>query len=172
MKRLVGLDLSLVATGFADRHGTCVLKTKLRGMARLDWIERAILDELEPDPLVIVEGYSYGSRGSAVYNIAELGGVVRLALWRAGITYVEVAPGALKKFTTGKGNASKDEMIAGAIRRWGFDGSNNNEADAYMLRQMGLAKYDSTWEGPEYAQVAVGHVEWPELEDPLTTEAR
>lgn len=43
-----------------------------------------------------------------------------------------VHTGTLKKWATGKGNASKDEMIAEARRR-GFTPQNDDEADAVLL---------------------------------------
>jgi hypothetical protein len=46
-----------------------------------------------------------------------------------GIPYEAVPVGTLKKFWTGKGNASKGEMIEAARER-GFEPASDNEADA------------------------------------------
>lgn len=43
-----------------------------------------------------------------------------------------VAVGAIKKFWTGKGNASKEEMIAEALKR-GHEPADDNEADALAI---------------------------------------
>jgi crossover junction endodeoxyribonuclease RuvC len=42
---------------------------------------------------------------------------------------------AIKKFATGKGNASKDEVIE-AVRSWGYDPIDDNEADAIALAHL------------------------------------
>ena len=52
---------------------------------------------------------------------------------------MEVAPTSLKKFVTGKGNAKKDLMLLSVYKRWGFDTTNDNKADAYGLAQFGRA---------------------------------
>jgi crossover junction endodeoxyribonuclease RuvC len=85
--------------------------------------------------LVVIEGCSYGSKGQSVYQIAELGGIVRFWLYQHAITTVEVTPSTLKKFATGVGNSGKDQMLAAAIRRFhlGEGRDDNNEADAYLL---------------------------------------
>lgn len=49
-----------------------------------------------------------------------------------GIAYQGVPVGTIKKHATGKGNASKDAMIAAAMAR-GFNPADDNEADALAL---------------------------------------
>lgn len=49
-----------------------------------------------------------------------------------GVEYQSVPVGEIKKFWTGRGNASKDEMIAEARRR-GYDPVDDNEADAIAI---------------------------------------
>jgi Holliday junction resolvasome RuvABC endonuclease subunit len=48
------------------------------------------------------------------------------------IPYKGVPVGTIKKHATGKGNASKDDMIAAAVKR-GFAPVDDNEADALAL---------------------------------------
>ena len=48
------------------------------------------------------------------------------------IPYQGVPVGTIKKHATGKGNASKDDMIAAAVRK-GFAPEDDNEADALAL---------------------------------------
>jgi Holliday junction resolvasome RuvABC endonuclease subunit len=48
------------------------------------------------------------------------------------IPYQGVPVGTIKKHATGRGNASKDEVIA-AMRARGFDPADDNEADALAL---------------------------------------
>jgi Holliday junction resolvasome RuvABC endonuclease subunit len=47
--------------------------------------------------------------------------------------YVAVHTATLKKWATGKGTASKDEMKAAARRLWGVEPSTFDEADALCL---------------------------------------
>jgi crossover junction endodeoxyribonuclease RuvC len=83
--------------------------------------------------LVVIEGDSYGSKGQGVYQIAGLGGIVRFWLYQHELTTVEISPSTLKEFATGAGNAGQDAVLAAAIRRFHFQGTENNEADAYLL---------------------------------------
>lgn len=162
--RVVGMDLSLTAAGFCDASSPYTLKTDhLRGCERIATIRDHVLGfvRANDDPLVMLEGYSFASKGTAVINLGELGGVVRLALHEAGITVVEVAPSALKLFGTGKGNANKVAMGMAAQRN-GYTGpEDDNAIDAWWLRQFGLY---GTPEGPattEYRTRAFDKVEWP-----------
>jgi Holliday junction resolvasome RuvABC endonuclease subunit len=178
--RVLGLDLSLVATGVADESGTRVIKAPKKevfGAARLSFIHDELFEEMRfvrgdrnydkmPD-VAIIESAGY-FKGDAQY-VLELHGVVKLALYRLGIPFVLVAPQLVKKFATGSGVADKDHMLAAAIRKFGFEGTSNNEADAFLMRQMGLAHYDmvffegeATW--PGYQREALARIEWPTLE--------
>lgn len=168
---IVAFDLSLTRTGWA-RYTTVLdeatitvgtITPKSTGMPRLAEIRQQVLDLAEAASLVLVEGYSYGSKGSAVVNIGELGGVVRLALFEAGHIVTEVPPSCLKKYATGRGNCGKDEVLAAAIRRLWYQGHDHNESDARWLLEMALA-----WQGrPEAVAVPAVHreglakVRWP-----------
>lgn len=140
----MGLDLSLTATGVALPDGTTrLVKPPVccnRGMRRLRWIREKILGMVYANQVthVAVEAYSFGSRNSHAHALGELGGVVRLALAEAGIPYIDVPPSSLKKYATGKGNATKELVLVHAVRRLGYPGSDNNEADALWLRAAGL----------------------------------
>lgn len=141
---VIGLDLSLTETGISTPEETTHLKTpasKIKGMRRIQAILDFVWKKITPyyeNPLVMVEGYSYGSRGNAMISIGELGGIVRFDLWGKGIEYMEVPPSTLKIFAAGKGNVGKTEVVVAARERLGFDGMNDNEADARWLRELGL----------------------------------
>lgn len=55
------------------------------------------------------------------------------------IPYQGVPVGTIKKHATGKGNASKDAMIAAARER-GLDPQDDNEADALALLDFAMAQ--------------------------------
>lgn len=185
---VVGLDLSLTATGVSSDEGTRVLKVGGDGMERLAMLRDAVLrathvtdqDQLDrpcsqcwehpellvdgshPD-VVVVEGYSYASANQA-HQLGELGGVVRLALWEVALPYVVVPPKLLKRYAAGNGNAGKDEMLAAAIRRLGYEGHDHNAADAMWLRAMALDHYGfPLCPMPAANRAALAKVAWPSL---------
>lgn len=165
---IVAFDLSLTRSGWAmqESHGVIVPpRGHDRGMRRIAWIRDRVLQHADGADLVVLEGYSYGSKGSAVINLGELGGVVRLALFERRIPYVEVAPGTLKRYATGKGNAGKEEVLAAAIRRLDFTGHDNNAADALWLWQMATDAYGLVAAAvvPAAHRAALQSVEWPAL---------
>ncbi|WP_121605327.1 crossover junction endodeoxyribonuclease RuvC [Virgibacillus sp. Bac332] len=94
---------------------------------------------------VTIEGFSYGSRGQGVSTQYGIGWAIRMKLVELqGMDYIykytDVAPSALKKFVTGKGNASKDIMMRDVFKKWGFENNSNNICDAYALARYGLEK--------------------------------
>lgn len=175
---VVGLDLSLTATGVATERGTEALRTDLRGCERLAWLRDAVMAHCTPvdnglvfpdwemeATLVVLEDYAY-SRSNQAHQIGESHGVIRLAFHEAGIPVALVAPTARAKYATGKGNAGKAEVLAAAIRRLGYDGHDDNEADALWLRQMAIDHYGLTEPSapmPAVNRAALDNVDWPEI---------
>lgn len=142
--RCIGLDLSLSSTGMSCLHFVHgetyraeiarVQPKKLDGPRRIVYIRDAVLEFVEaqrPD-VISIEHYAFGAKNQA-HQLGELGGVVRVALHEYGYGYYDCAPGVLKKFVTGKGNAPKDVVIKGVYKQWGFDTDSNDVADAYSL---------------------------------------
>lgn len=140
---IFGLDPSLTSTGVATRLDDgnelarpATIKSKATGPLRLVEIRDVLRDLIPPNAAVYIEGYSFSSRFSRAHALGELGGVIRVDLWERGIRCVEVAPKMLKSWAVGKGNAGKEEMLAAAIRG-GYEGHDNNEADAWWLAHLG-----------------------------------
>ncbi len=139
--RVVGLDLSLTATGVAFWTGaTTTWAPRARGVERLAWFRSTVRNLLDGDgiELVVLEDYAYHGQMAHSHELGELGGVVRLTLHEMSQAWAAVVPSALKKYAAGKGNCSKDEMKAAARQRLGFVSESDNEADALWLRAMGL----------------------------------
>lgn len=161
--RIVAFDLSLTATGVASDDGVEVLtppESCSRGIARLRWLRGAILDRA--GDVNVLEGYSFASKGRAIISLGELGGVVRVALTDAGVQWVDVPPTCRAKYATGKGNASKESVFAEAIRRLGYAGCSNDEADALWLRAMALDHYGAPLcEMPKAQRAALETIRWP-----------
>ena len=60
------------------------------------------------------------------------------------IPYGGVPVGTIKKHATGKGNASKDEMVA-AMRVLGHNPTDDNEADALALLAWAVERTLESW---------------------------
>ena len=156
-----GFDLSLTASGIIviDSEGTVVvrgvIKSKTVGAERLNDIQNAVRSMLSGYAIksVCIEGYSMGfgagkkvgAEGAAcapmgrLANLGELGGVIRLLLFRLGVPYKEIAPTSVKKYATGKGQGPKDQITMYVYKNWKFEPKDNNEADAYVLARMALS---------------------------------
>ena len=110
-----------------------------RGYSRLQLIARAVeytIKQWEPE-FAVIESYALGTKGRLV-TLVECGTVIRTTLYLLRIPWVEVTPSALKKWTTGSGNADKSKMAECVLKRWGFKSHSDDITDAYALAQMGL----------------------------------
>jgi len=144
MSSYLGIDTSLEGTGLCliTVAGAVIrqetISTGLRGMERLSEIKKRA-DLFIPDDVVFVafEGYAYHAVGS-VFELGEVGGVVRLLVHERRMTYVDVPPINLKKFATGSTSAEKEHMIE-AARAAGARPEDDNQADAYFLARIALA---------------------------------
>lgn len=169
--KVIGLDLSLTAIGVAGDFGTSVLTHKLPTHAtepekceRLHTLS-ARVDVITRDAdVVVIEGYSFGSQHSHAHSLGELGGLVKVILWRREVPFVIVPPKRMKKYATNNGNASKEAVLAAAVRERS-EIETTHEADAFWLRHMGLAHYLNDDEiAPKYRKEVLGHIVWPRLE--------
>lgn len=97
---------------------------------------------------VCMEGYSYGS-AQGREEAGELGVMVKSALRqileRPACYPTIVPPKMLKKFATGNGNATKEQMLESVFTRWDVDFAArfskalaHNAADAYALARFAL----------------------------------
>lgn len=139
---VIGLDLSYSETGLSWAGGTRVVKTlPAHGCdvmrARRIWEE--VMPCLEDSVVVWMEDVP--PVGHAIHRLGVLQGIVRDRLMSLRVPVVRVAPGSLKKYATGAGNASKTAVVGECIRRLGYQGTNHNESDAIWLREMGLAAH-------------------------------
>jgi Holliday junction resolvasome RuvABC endonuclease subunit len=117
--------------------------------------------------LVALEGFAFGARGRAVFDIGGIGWVIRVAIHEAGIRYVEIPPAVLKRYATGRGNADKQAMQMAAVKRLGYasDKPDDNEVDALWLRALAMDAYHApVCEVPRAQRDAsVAAVTWPRL---------
>lgn len=139
---VVGLDLSLTKTGVAHASGDVGIfkpHESDRGVRRLALIRDAVLEVMPLHvELVVIEDYASGAHHRGL-DIGELGGVIRLALWDAGIPYLLVNPMQLKKYACGTSKVDKYQVMQAAERRLGYKGHSDDESDALWLRAIGWA---------------------------------
>lgn len=94
-----------------------------------------MLKDKYPGIEMAMEGYAYGAKLNRE-KMGELGGIVKAAWFEATSTEPRViTPTELKKHITGKGRASKEEILA-AVQITQPDIVNHNVADAYGLAHM------------------------------------
>lgn len=147
MIRVLGLDLSLTATGVAGLGWATTLRYPARKTGqdalqyshqRLRWYHDNLADSyLNGVALAVVEGLALGQHNSGTAALAGQSWMIRDLLWRRNIPYAMVSPTALKAYATGRGNASKAEVASSVLLWWpGFDGD-DNAADAAVLAAMG-----------------------------------
>ena len=155
-KTIIGLDLSLTSTGISVAGEVSALMTGYRGAERLHIVSSEIIKICKEKNVdfAVIEGYSFASRNSQAHSIGELGGCVRMRLWEEDIPFVDVPPTCRAKFATGKGNASKNEVVSSISAKTGIIWSGSaatDMCDAWILEQMAIAqlgesKYDWTKE--------------------------
>lgn len=145
--RFIGIDPS-TATGLVelDGLGNVIRKEEVildTGMfstaAQIKDYGKKIVDSLPSDCLVCIEGFSFGSKGQGVSTQYGVGFAIRFALIERGMVWVESPPSQVKKFATGKGNASKESMILPLYKHWNFEHDSDNVRDAFVLAQMALS---------------------------------
>jgi Holliday junction resolvasome RuvABC endonuclease subunit len=74
-----------------------------------------------------------GRNINPIIHSSKLICIVEKACADLGLEYIEMATGSIKKFATGNGNAKKDLMIEFAKKLWGYEGEDDNEADALHI---------------------------------------
>lgn len=141
--RTCGLDIAtctgMALVGEGEDRGKTVHLPKQHGFLRLQLVAKQVEDTLavwNPD-LVVVEGYAYCKNISAFVVLVEVGTVIRSVLYKARLPWVDVPPTVLKKWTTGRGNAKKEQMAVSVSERWKFESKSHDIIDAFALAQMG-----------------------------------
>ncbi|QBI96463.1 RuvC-like resolvase [Mycobacterium phage Donny] len=159
--RILGIDTSLTATGLAridvvpieeDDNPLAAYvavvgkvgapkptkdKSK-RAMARrvnalIEQIEWCFEGDEKPDA-VGMESLAFGARGEGAWVLPWIFGRVIELCEKHDVPLQVVATSARAKFATGKGNASKDQVLAAVIKLFPeADVSDNNEADALAV---------------------------------------
>src|SRR5210317_1150688 len=114
-----------------------------------DWVINKI-NRLEffKDIQVYIEGYSFGSKGQGIFQIAENCGILKYRLQELKFDYETVVPSVVKKGATGKGNADKDMMYEAFVKETNIDLKKifdtekvgnpiSDIADSYFIQKVG-----------------------------------
>jgi crossover junction endodeoxyribonuclease RuvC len=176
--RVLGIDPSLVATGLALPGGSRFVTLRSNSSdeisKRLHELYNsfsAIVHSLRNRDLIdvaMIEAVMPSSTQSvARKRLAQLSGVLLLALYESAVPYVEVGLSSVKKYATEKGTAEKHEMVL-AAKSAGAAVANDNEADAYWLHRIGddfynLSVEDSWLALTDYQRSLHDRIDWPRL---------
>ena len=157
---IVGIDPSLTATGIVHANGTTMMTVSGGvGDLRLVLLWKAVQLAADVADLAVIEDLPVHGMGAGKTGMAQ--GVVRLSLMVLPVPYVTVTPATLKKFATGRGNATKADMRMELWKRAEIDIRDDNQVDAWWLRQLGLAHYGMTEVVlPKTHLDALAKVEW------------
>ena len=143
--RFCGIDPS-TKTGFVilDEHGRVVYENEFTSKKTDPERMIDILQQLKKHlnaktDIVVIEGFSFNSKGRRVDFQYGLGWLIRAWLFIENIKYVDVPPKQLKKFACGNGNAKKTDMVTPVETKWGFVGRTDNITDAYVLARIGYS---------------------------------
>jgi Holliday junction resolvasome RuvABC endonuclease subunit len=138
---MMGIDASLLSTGIASPDGTTlnIPDLNMRGWERISYIIRFVNAMVKHDKPthICMEGYAMRASGR-VFDIAELGGVMKLLFLSAGLPIILVPPKTLKVYAADNGNASKALVMKEIKARWGRSFVQSDRADAFALQQYGL----------------------------------
>lgn len=137
--RVIGIDPSLSATGFAHADGelwTIKTTAKMGDGERLLFMYRMLANATLGADFAVIEDLPTHAMSAGLTGRAQ--GIVRMTLAQRGIPYTAVPPATLKKFATGKGNCKKPDMRQAWLEFSGEDNADDNQVDAAWLRQIGL----------------------------------
>jgi len=117
---------------------------------RFKYISDFALDIISPllNPQIYIEGYSYGSKGQGLFQIAENCGILKYRLQEEQLPYANVVPSVVKKGATGKGNADKEMMYEAFVKDTKLDLKKifdtekvgnpiSDIADSYFIQKVG-----------------------------------
>lgn len=179
--KIIGIDPSMTATGLCSWDGTTsTVKTNAKQRDnRLRVIREAVMDVASPlgtvlghmrfpvDLAVVEEPLKHAPGSIAAAALWMVQAAVRMALMDAGVPYVVVNNQHVKAYA----GWSKNDKAAMARAAYETDGSvfeDDNQCDAWWLRQMALDRYGLLRLGSYRVKASqrawLDKVEWPELD--------
>lgn len=173
LARVAGLDISLTGTGVATLGGTTRVPTKgrrkdtiLERHNRMKHITDTVLTEVGTVDLACVEGpVSYATPGGSTWDRGGLWWRIVAALLERDIPVAVIPPTSRAKYATGNGASRKTAVLEAARSRYGAILESDDEADALILRAMGLHWLEQPLsEVPDGHRAALAGCAWPDRE--------
>jgi Holliday junction resolvasome RuvABC endonuclease subunit len=99
---------------------TTVVISSTEMMIRAEFLAQSVIAWLAQWPdirTVALEDYAFSATGR-VFHIGEHTGILKYLLYQQNYTITTVAPTAVKKFATGKGNADKKRMTRAFLEQY------------------------------------------------------
>lgn len=174
---VIGLDVSLTATGIASSEGWCQLAGRT-GITTLPLYQRedalaALSDEIVshigvPD-LVVIEQPAFSKAYGGASERSGLWWLIVHKLRFPAVPIAEVKATTLKRYATGKGQCKKGEVVDAVARRWPAyeTRGDDNLCDAIVLAAMGAdhlgVPLASPLRLPKTHRAALAAVAWPSL---------
>ncbi|WP_130012154.1 hypothetical protein [Serinicoccus sediminis] len=176
--QITGIDPSLTGTGIArvaiGDHSRVIERDVITSRPdgttvtdrgeRLHQLLEQILDHTRGTDLVVIEGPAYSRSNPGTWDRAGLWWLTIDTLLRGDEHPVAIVPPTtLKKYATGKGNATKPDMRMALYRRLHIDEPDDNAVDATWLAATG-----ADWLGqplatlPAAQRAVLDGAEWPE----------
>lgn len=168
-----GIDPSLRSTGIAIiGPETTMISTikpkKLRGVERLQYIRNTLNTQIIGCNSACIEGPALYAVNRAD-DIGQLRGVILVALADAGIPVQIIPPTSLKKFATGYGNATKEQMIIAAKTKSKVEILGDDEADAYWLALLAQGLHEPTSSLTRYQFDVISGIRTPRIKNKVFT---
>jgi hypothetical protein len=172
--RIIGVDPSMTRTGLCAWDGTTsTVKTNAKQKDnRLRVIRHAVAQAAYvfgdgAVALAAIELPPPGLKGPAIPAMHMVQGIVRVALMDAGVPYAIVNPQYVKAYA-GWARNDKEAMARAAYETDGSVFADDNQCDAWWLRQMALDRYGMLKLGTRRVSPSqrawLDKVQWPELE--------
>jgi len=122
------------------------LKIKSKESQGMKWIrfEARLRKFLESNQIkVLAYELPSGRNINPIIHSSKLIAIIEKVSVEMGIEYLELSASEIKKFATGNGNANKALMIESAKTVWGYEGNDDNEADALHILHLLKSKINS-----------------------------
>jgi Holliday junction resolvasome RuvABC endonuclease subunit len=103
--------------------------------AFLNSCNNIITNYVKESNLVVIEK-PFGIMGNGRVLI-EILGICKYVCWLNKKRYIEIPQKTLKLFATGKGDATKSDMVLRGYKEHGIDGLSEDEVDAFWLAYLG-----------------------------------
>jgi Holliday junction resolvasome RuvABC endonuclease subunit len=158
--KIMGVDPSINSTGISlpDQTTFSVSPPRpIKGDDRLEYMADhvGLAARTAGAALVVMEDAPTTLLGNALRVLLHLQGALRLELKRNHVPYMILSPSTLKKFATGSGSASKDDMADASRTQLNRIYETNDECDADWLRIAGRYAYGLGEPVPVWSRMAL-----------------